>query len=111
MSSFDRFWPGSGKLKSGMDQILTSWFLDPPARGMLSKQFQFSTTWPIAKEKMKTGIWEQENDLFIPIFYQGKVPGPLCKTVFLSFRKMSNPNLRYGYLLIKADDEREIPNA
>lgn len=111
MSSYDRFWPGSGKLKNGFDQILTSWFLDPPARNMLSAQFQFSTTWAIAQAKMSAGIWEQECDLFIPIFYQGKVPHPTCKRVFLSFRKMSNANLKYGYVLIKTGDEREIPNA
>lgn len=101
MSTFDRTDPISLRPKGAFDQILTSWFLDAPAKAILSKHFLHRVSWPTLQAKISAGILEHEDKLYLPVFYQGKLPSPDCKEVFLSFRLISNPRWRYGYVLIK----------
>lgn len=107
MSSFDRINPITLRPKGAFDQILTSWFLDAPARNILSKHFLTTCSFPFLQSKISAGFLEHEDDIYLPVFYQGKIPSQDCKEVFLSFRKMKNEKWKYGYVLIKAREERE----
>ena len=110
MSRFDRIDPITQKPKGAFDQVLTSWFLDAPARNVLSKHFLTSCSYPLLLAKIQAGIWEHEQDLYLPVFYRGMIPSLQCKEVFLSFRKMKNDKWRYGYVLIKEREEQETLN-
>jgi len=101
MSAFDRFCPVTQKPKGAFDQILTSWFLEGHAKKILAKHFLLDCSWDLAKAKIQAGIWEHEDELYLPVFYRGKIPSPTCAKVFLSFRKINNEKWRYGYVLIK----------
>lgn len=110
MSRFDRIDPITQKPKGAFDQVLTSWFLDAPAKNVLSKHFLASCSYPLLLAKIQAGIWEHEQDLYLPVFYRGMIPSLQCKEVFLSFRKMKNDKWRYGYVLIKEREEQETLN-
>ena len=111
MSSFDRTDPITQKPKGAFDQILTSWFLDAHAKNILSKHFLLTCSLSVLQSKISAGFFEHEKEIYLPVFYQGKLPSPDCKEVFLSFRKMKNEKWKYGYVLIKEREEKETPHA
>lgn len=101
MSSYDRYWPGSGLAKKPLDQILTSWFLEAHSKRILSLHFLRKTSWAITQAKISCGLFEYQDFQYVPLFYKGHIPCSPEDEVFLSFRKFSNPAYQYGYVMIK----------
>jgi len=101
MSSFDRYWTGPETPKSPMDQILTSWFLEPSTKLTLSEYFLHRISQAEWKAKTAAGIFEYKTGLYLPLYYKGKIPSPDCKELFLSFRKLKDPRWTYGYVMVK----------
>ena len=101
MSSYDRYWSGSGNAKKPIDQILTSWFLEAHSKRILSQHFLRKSSWAIVKAKISCGIFEYQEFNYVPVFYKGLIPSSEDQEVFLSFRKFSNSAYQYGYVMIK----------
>ena len=101
MSHFDRYNPATQLKRTGFEQILTSWFLEPHAKAYLSVSETKLFPWKEVQDKMLTGTLQYENFSYLPLFYKGKIPSPDCQEVFLSFRKFNKENWKYGYVLIR----------
>jgi hypothetical protein len=101
MSHFDRVDPITQARKTGFDQILTSWFLDPHAKSYLSISTTKTFSWEEVKLSLASGVFLHENFSYLPLFYKGRIPSPTCKEVCLSFRKLNKPNWKYGYVMIR----------
>ena len=74
MSHFDRIDPITQKPKGAFDQVLTSWFLDAHSKAILSKHFLLDSSWAIPQAKIQAGFFEHEDDIYLPVFYQGRIP-------------------------------------
>lgn len=105
MSTYDRLWPHTDLSKKPFDQILTSWFLDAPAKSFLSAHFLRRTSLQIFQAKTSCGIFEHEDHKYLPLFYQGKIPS--SPQVLLSFRKLKHPRWEYGYVMVREWVERK----
>jgi hypothetical protein len=101
MSRFDRYNPHTELKRTGFEQILTSWFLEPHAKAYLSVSCTKLFLWKEVQDKMLTGTLMEENFSYLPLFYQGKIPSPSTQEVYLSFRRFKKENWKYGYVLIR----------
>jgi hypothetical protein len=104
MSSYDRLWEASQIPKKPFDQILTSWFLDAPAKSFLSAHFLRRTSLQIFHAKTSCGVFEHDGHKYLPLFYQGKIPA--SSQILLSFRKLKHPKWEYGYVMVREWVER-----